>query len=85
MTTVHHARGADGRATDTALEADLGDLRAALATHPFPSCQDDLIAACLASQQPTRLACRLSRLPRERTYLALDEVLADVRAAALTA
>lgn len=85
MTMVHDTRGTDGDAWDPTLEADLADLRRALADHPFPAVQDDLIATCIARHEPTRLACRLSKIPRERTYASLDEVLLDVQAAALAA
>lgn len=83
MTTVQDRRGTDGDHGDAALDADLADLRRVLADHPFPTQQDDLIAACLGRHEPARLCCRLSKLARTRTYGSLDEVLADVRAAAL--
>ncbi len=89
MRTVH-AAGHTGRQDepghdegDAALAADLAELRAALADHPFPTHQDDLIAACLVRNQPARLCCRLSRLSRTHSYASLDEVCADVEAAAL--
>ena len=92
MRTVHAAEhggrqgepGHDGDdAADVALAGDLAELRAVLADHPFPTHQDDLIAACLVANQPARLCCRLSRLSRTHTYTSLDEVCADVASAAL--
>lgn len=82
MTMVDDARGTDDVGADATLTTDLADLRRALQDHPFPTTQDDLIAACLARHEPTRLACRLSRLPRERRYATLDELLVDVSTAA---
>ncbi|PKW26989.1 DUF2795 domain-containing protein [Phycicoccus duodecadis] len=82
MTMVDDTRGTGDVSADVALAADLADLRHALQDHPFPASQDDLIAACLARHEPTRLACRLSRLPRERRYATLDELLDDVAAVA---
>ncbi|KRE63473.1 DUF2795 domain-containing protein [Nostocoides sp. Soil756] len=82
MTMVDDARGTDDVRVDATLAEDLVDLRRALLEHPFPASQDDLIAACIGRHEPTRLACRLSKLPRERRYETLDEVLADVATAA---
>jgi hypothetical protein len=62
-----------------ALEQDLDDLRAALLAHPFPTQQDDLLAVLLGRREPVRLAWRLSRLSRTRTYHSIDEVFDDIR------
>ncbi|GGL45191.1 DUF2795 domain-containing protein [Phycicoccus endophyticus] len=75
MSTVHGAGGADPEAT---LAADLAGLRVALAEHPFPTRQDDLIAACIGRGVPARLCCRLSRLTRTREYASMAEVCADI-------
>lgn len=82
MTTVDAAPDGDAH-VDPGLAADLEDLRTVLADVSFPAAQDDLIAVCLGLHAPTRLACRLSRIPRETVYPDLDAVLADVEAAAL--
>ncbi len=83
--TMVQDRGTDEQPEDPTLERDLDDLRRAFADHPFPTRQDDLIAACLGRHEPTRLACRLSRISRTREYTCLDEVLADVAAASSAA
>lgn len=67
-------------ALDPTLEAELVELGVALAGHPFPTHQDDLLAALVAARLPARLACRLARLSRTRTYGSFDEVAADLRA-----
>lgn len=85
MTMVHQVRGTDDEPEEPTLATDLEDLRRALADHPFPTRQDDLIAACLGRHEPTRLACRLSRISRTREYQDIDEVLADVAAGATSA
>jgi len=68
--------------TTRAVEADLSDLRLALAAHPFPSDQDHLIAGCVARRTPSRLLWRLACLSRTRTYLTLDDVCDEVCRAA---
>lgn len=78
MTTVHAGEQTAHEPDDPALSADLALLRDVLADHPFPTRQDDLIAACLVRNQPARLCCRLSRLDRTHDYASLDEVCADV-------
>lgn len=83
--TMVQDRGTDEQPEDPTLERDLDDLRRAFADHPFPTRQDDLIAACLGRHEPTRLACRLSRISRTREYQDIDEVLADVAAGATSA
>ncbi|MBM6401743.1 hypothetical protein [Phycicoccus sonneratiae] len=80
MTTVH-AGDQTGHDADPALTLDLDALRAVLAQHPFPSCQDDLIAACLAAGAPARLCCRLARLDRTQRFASLEEMCAAVAAA----
>ncbi|MBR7744294.1 hypothetical protein KC207_13450 [Phycicoccus sp. BSK3Z-2] len=84
MTTVGHVEGMAADDADPRLADDLTDLRRALADHPFPTLQDDLIAACLSRGEPSRLACRLSRLSRTRVYTSLDEVCAEIELAATT-
>ncbi len=80
--TVVEPHGLRDESDDEALEQDLADLRAALATHPFPTRQDDLIAACLGRGAPVRLCSRLSTLSHSTVYLTVDDVLADVVASA---
>lgn len=80
MTTVHTGGQTAHEPDDPAPAADLADLRAVLADHPFPARQDDLIAACLVAGAPARLCCRLARLDRTHDYASLDEVCADVLA-----
>ena len=63
---------------DPVLEQDLADLRAALEGHPFPTRQDDLIAACLGRHAPVRLCSLLSTLSHATVYATVDQVLADV-------
>lgn len=81
MTTVHVAEGATGAGDDPLLAAHLAELRTALADHPFPTHQDDLIASCLALGTPARVCCRLSLLDRTHEYTSLDEVHAAIVAA----
>lgn len=85
MTMVDTPLGTGDAEADPVLAADLDDLRRALGDHPFPATQDDLIAALLSRHEPARLACRLSVLSREHSYAALEDVLADVAAAAVRA
>ncbi|MFQ6170858.1 hypothetical protein ACK8HX_04565 [Oryzobacter sp. R7] len=61
------------------LESDLAALRAALADHPFPTQQDDLLAHLLGGRRPVRLACRVAALSRTRSYASVDEVCAEIR------
>jgi hypothetical protein len=79
LAEVHGPR--EGRG-DAALGTDLRDLRAALAAHPFPARQDDLIAACLGQGAPARLCCRLATLDHDTEYADVDEVLCAVAARA---
>ena len=81
MTTVGHVEGTAAGDADPRLGDDLADLRTALADQPFPTRQDDLIAACLSRGEPSRLACRLARLSRTRVYLSIDEVCAEIELA----
>lgn len=76
---VHGPPAGDG----PTIEQDLAGLRIALASHPFPTRQDDLIAACLGRGEPARLCCRLSTLDHDAVYENLDEVLDAVAAASL--
>lgn len=80
--TVVEPRGVHDHPPDVTLEQDLDDLRAALAGHPFPTRQDDLMAACLGRQAPVRLCSRLSTLSHATVYASLAEVLDDVAARA---
>lgn len=64
---------------DLVLEADLSALRVALADHPFPTHQDDLLALLVHRREPARLACRLSTLSRTRSYDSLDDLCAELR------
>ena len=89
MSMVHDVAGAAGddldprtAEPDPQLVTDVDDLRRVLVDQPFPAQQDDLIAACLAAGAPSRLACRLSRLSRTRTYGSLEDLCADVVARA---
>lgn len=80
MTQTSERPGLPGPVPD--LETDIAALRVALAEHPFPTHQDDLLAQLIARHEPVRLACRLSSLSRTRTYHSLDEVCEDLRSAA---
>ncbi len=80
MTQTSERPGLPGPVSD--VEADIGALRVALATHPFPTHQDDLLALLIAHHEPVRLACRLSSLSRTRTYHSFDELCEDLRRAA---
>lgn len=83
MTTVHAGEQTVHEPGDPALATDLALLREVLAEHPFPTRQDDLIAACLVRHQPARLCRRLAGLDRTHDYTSLDEVCAEVVATAL--
>jgi hypothetical protein len=61
------------------LEADLTALRGALAGHPFPTHQDDLLAHLVGRREPVRLAGRVASLSRTRSYASVDEVCDEVR------
>ena len=65
--------------TSSALLHDLADLRLALAAHPFPTHQDDLLAFLVARREPARLASRVALLSRTRTYLDVEDVCDDIR------
>ncbi|MBM6406128.1 DUF2795 domain-containing protein [Phycicoccus sp. CSK15P-2] len=82
MTTVHDVTAAEGGADDPTLRGDLAALCLALADHPFPTHQDELIAGCISRNDPSRLVRRLAGLSRTRTYDSVDAVLADVEAGA---
>ncbi len=64
--------------TRAGVEDDIIDLRQALASHPFPTDQDHLIARCVARRSPVRLMWRLSCLSRTRSYASLDEVCVEI-------
>lgn len=66
------------------LEPDLAALRVVLADHPFPTHQDDLLAALVGRREPVRLARRLTALSRTRAYVSLDDVCDEVRRRAET-
>ena len=76
--TVVEPRAAPDYPLDATLEQDLTDLRAVLEGLPFPTRQDDLIAACLGRQAPVRLCSRLSTLSHTTLYATVDQVLDDV-------
>ena len=59
-------------------ERDLEALRAALRGLPFPARQDDVLAALVAGRSPSRLLWRAGCLSRERLYLSVDEVCAEL-------
>ena len=47
---------------DVGLDTDLTELRAALARHPFPTGQDDILALLVARHEPSRLLWRAAAL-----------------------
>ena len=59
-------------------EHDLEDLRAALHGLPFPARQDDILSALVVGRSPSRVLWRAGRLSRDRLYLSVDEVCADL-------
>ena len=59
-------------------EDDLQALRVALHGLPFPARQDDILAALVAGRCPSRLLWRAGCLSRERLYLSVDEVCAEL-------
>ena len=59
-------------------EHDLEDLRTALHGLPFPARQDDIIAALVARRSPARLLWRAGSLSRERLYLSVNQVCAEL-------
>jgi hypothetical protein len=44
----------------------------------FPARQDDILAALVVGRSPSRLLWRAGCLSRERLYLSVDEVCADL-------
>ena len=66
------------------LEADLAELRAVLARHPFPTSQDDILALLVARHEPSRLLWRAAALDRTRSYSSADEVCDDIAGATNT-
>ncbi len=59
-------------------EHDLEDLRAALHGLLFPARQDDILAALVVGRSPSRVLWRAGCLSRDRLYLSVDEVCADL-------
>jgi hypothetical protein len=70
MSIDHHVHGG--------LDTDLADLRAALARHPFPATQDDILALLVARHEPSRLLWRAAALDRTRAYHSLDAVCDEI-------
>ena len=68
-------------AVSTELEHDLAELRAALARHPFPTNQDDVLALLVARHEPSRLLWRAAALDRSRSYASADEVCDEITGA----
>ena len=60
------------------LDADLVGLRKALARHPFPTRQDDILALLVARHEPSRLLWRVAALAPSRAYPSADEVCAEI-------
>jgi hypothetical protein len=61
-------------AIGTDLDRDLAQLREALARHPFPTRQDDILALLVARHERSRLLWRTASLDRWRDYWSADEV-----------
>ena len=61
------------------LDHDLEDLRSVLRRVMFPARQDDILAALVVGRSPSRLLWRAGCLSRERLYLSVDEVCADLQ------
>jgi len=57
---------------------DLAELRALLVRLPFPTQQDDVLAALVRRQAPSRLLWRAGCLTRTRRYHSLDELCAEI-------
>lgn len=62
----------------TGLDADLAELRAVLARHPFPTTQDDILALLVARHEPSRMLWRVAALSRTRVYHSADAVCGDI-------
>ncbi len=60
-------------AVGTDLDRDLAQLREALARHPFPTCQDDILALLVARQERSRLLWRAAALDGRHDYFSADE------------
>jgi len=73
----------NGTATSR-LEQDLDDLRGALRGLAFPARQDDILAALVVGRSPSRVIWRAGCLSRERLYLSVNEVCAELAARSLT-
>ena len=67
---------------DVGLDTDLNALRAALARHPFPTGQDDILALLVARHEPSRLLWRAAALSRSRRFESADEVCEEIALAA---
>jgi hypothetical protein len=64
------------------VDADLLELRAVLARHPFPTGQDDILALLVARHEPSRMLWRVAALSRTRQYQSVEEVCDDISRAA---
>lgn len=60
------------------LDHDLDDLRAVLRRVDFPAWQDDILAALVVGRSPSRVLWRAGCLSRERLYLSIDQVCAEL-------
>ena len=67
-------------AIGTELDRDLAALRAALARHPFPARQDDVLALLVARHAPSRLLWRAASMDRARWYRSADEICDEIAA-----
>jgi hypothetical protein len=67
-----------GTASSAGLDADLTELRAMLARLPFPTQQDDVLAALVRRQAPSRLLWRAGALSRTRRYHSLEELCDEI-------
>ena len=65
-------------------QRDLDDLRAALHGLVFPARQDDILAALVVGRSPSRVLWQAGRLSRDRLYLSVDQVCAELATRAQT-
>ena len=63
---------------------DLEDLRSVLRRVMFPARQDDILAALVVGRSPARVLWRAGCLSRERLYLSVDQVCAELATRAQT-